>query len=155
MPTCRAKLRRAKCAWTSGECRYTGVGAKDMLAQSSLHLSRRIRVECDGVHLALPPDTEGILLLNIPSYMGGVDLWASGEPRPICLSLFLQHMLSLQHFDSADVAADKFLSCKILLFMDEIRGIAALAGRPAGGAALDEPQSLCDQRLELVAVYGR
>ena len=80
-----------------GGCRYTGVGAKDMLAQSSLHLSRRIRVECDGVHLALPPDTEGILLLNIPSYMGGVDLWASGELRLLCPSPPLHHSPSLEH----------------------------------------------------------
>ena len=37
-------------------------------------------MECDGKPIVLPKDTEGILLLNIPSYMGGVDLWASGIP---------------------------------------------------------------------------
>ena len=36
-------------------------------------------MECDGVSLALPPDIEGLLVLNINSYMGGVDLWASGS----------------------------------------------------------------------------
>ena len=30
--------------------------------------------------IELPKDVEGILLLNIPSYMGGVDLWGSGQP---------------------------------------------------------------------------
>ena len=35
-------------------------------------------MECDGVILDLPEDIEGLLLLNINSYMGGVDLWASG-----------------------------------------------------------------------------
>jgi len=39
-----------------------------------------VQVECDGKPIVLPKDTEGILLLNIPSYMGGVDLWASGIP---------------------------------------------------------------------------
>ena len=38
------------------------------------------QIECDGKPIVLPKDTEGILLLNIPSYMGGVDLWASGLP---------------------------------------------------------------------------
>ena len=35
----------------------------------------------DGGALELPEDIEGILLLNIPSYMGGVNLWASGAAR--------------------------------------------------------------------------
>ena len=33
---------------------------------------------CDGEPLSLPDDIEGVLFLNIHSYMGGVDLWASG-----------------------------------------------------------------------------
>ena len=33
---------------------------------------------CDGEPLTLPDDIEGVLFLNINSYMGGVDLWASG-----------------------------------------------------------------------------
>lgn len=36
------------------------------------------QVEVDGKPLALPADIEGVLLLNIPSYAGGVNLWASG-----------------------------------------------------------------------------
>ena len=36
------------------------------------------QVEVDGRPLALPADIEGVLLLNIPSYAGGVNLWASG-----------------------------------------------------------------------------
>lgn len=41
-----------------------------------------LQVECDGKVLDLPEDIEGILLLNINSYMGGVDLWASGAWQP-------------------------------------------------------------------------
>lgn len=36
------------------------------------------QVEVDGRPLDLPEDIEGVLLLNIASYMGGVNLWASG-----------------------------------------------------------------------------
>ena len=41
-----------------------------------------LQVECDGRPLDLPEDIEGLLLLNINSYMGGVDLWASGTWLP-------------------------------------------------------------------------
>ena len=40
------------------------------------------QVICDGEPLALPDDIEGVLFLNIHSYMGGVDLWASGHSSP-------------------------------------------------------------------------
>ena len=36
------------------------------------------QVICDGEPLDLPDDIEGVIFLNINSYMGGVDLWASG-----------------------------------------------------------------------------
>ena len=34
----------------------------------------------DGRALELPEDIEGIVLLNIPSFMGGVNLWARNAP---------------------------------------------------------------------------
>lgn len=40
------------------------------------------QVVCDGQLLQVPHDIEGILLLNISSYMGGANLWASGRPLP-------------------------------------------------------------------------
>lgn len=58
---------------------YTGAGAADIVLSSRLNLPDSIQVECDGEPIQLPKDIEGILLLNIPSYMGGVDLWASGH----------------------------------------------------------------------------
>lgn len=89
---------------------YTTVGAKDILGHTSRGLARkleaslshslprafkgaavltfkalrgrRVQVLCDGEPLELPEDIEGLLLLNINSYMGGVDLWASGAPQP-------------------------------------------------------------------------
>ncbi|KAG2441183.1 hypothetical protein HXX76_004035 [Chlamydomonas incerta] len=60
---------------------YTGVGARDLLARSCVDLPNRLTLVCDGVEVALPPNTQGILLLNIASYMGGVDLWGNGVWR--------------------------------------------------------------------------
>ncbi|GLI65673.1 hypothetical protein VaNZ11_009277, partial [Volvox africanus] len=57
---------------------YTGVGARDLLARSCVDLPYRLQLECDGSVVELPPSAQGILFLNIPSYMGGVDLWGNG-----------------------------------------------------------------------------
>lgn len=46
--------------------------------QDSDLVSSGMQVVCDGEPLELPDDIEGVLILNIHSYMGGVDLWASG-----------------------------------------------------------------------------
>ncbi|KAK9817740.1 hypothetical protein WJX72_001471 [[Myrmecia] bisecta] len=81
---------------------YTTLGAKYL--GDPRDLPAKLQVECDGELIELPGDIEGILLLNINSYMGGVDLWGSGATGP-------------PHQDQA-------------------------------------PQSFCDGRLEVVAVYG-
>ncbi len=57
---------------------YTGVAAGELLAHSCSGLPKILKIECDGVPLELPPDLEGVVILNIGSYMGGVDLWKSG-----------------------------------------------------------------------------
>ena len=48
-----------------------------------------MQVVCDGQEIDLPHEVEGILVINIPSYMGGVALWAhssgscmSASPQP-------------------------------------------------------------------------
>ncbi|KAL3148265.1 hypothetical protein ABBQ38_013732 [Trebouxia sp. C0009 RCD-2024] len=57
---------------------YTGLGAREIVQHSVRQISKRLQVICDGEPLTLPNDIEGVLFLNINSYMGGVDLWASG-----------------------------------------------------------------------------
>ncbi|DBB13812.1 TPA: hypothetical protein ACH3X3_000808 [Trebouxia sp. C0006] len=57
---------------------YTGLGAREIVQHSVKQISKRLQVICDGEPLSLPDDIEGVLFLNINSYMGGVDLWASG-----------------------------------------------------------------------------
>jgi len=51
-------------------------------SENFMPMSILMQVECDGKLLDLPEDIEGLLLLNINSYMGGVDLWASGAWQP-------------------------------------------------------------------------
>lgn len=65
---CRSRLKNQM--W------YALMGSKEMLFQSCRKLHRRLSVTVDGRELKLPK-LQGIVVLNIPSYMGGTNLWGS------------------------------------------------------------------------------
>lgn len=54
---------------------YAREGAKDMMDRSCSDLPWHVSLEVDGKNIEIPEDAEGVILMNIPSYMGGVDLW--------------------------------------------------------------------------------
>ena len=58
---------------------YTGVAAGELLTHSCQGLTKSLRIECDGTPLLLPPEVEGVIIVNIASYMGGVELWKVGR----------------------------------------------------------------------------
>lgn len=60
---------------------YAKEGAKDIMDRTCADLPWHIRLEVDGVDIEVPEDTEGVLVTNIGSYMGGVDLWQNEEDR--------------------------------------------------------------------------
>jgi diacylglycerol kinase (ATP) len=52
---------------------YYGIlGSKEMLAQKYKNFNRRIKLKCDGKPIDLPT-LQGIVVLNICSYMGGTN----------------------------------------------------------------------------------
>ncbi len=50
-------------------CRYTGVGMQDLVRRSCVGLHQRLTLLCDGVEVPLPPDAEGLVILNIGCHM--------------------------------------------------------------------------------------
>eukprot|EP00850_Spirogloea_muscicola_P009676 SM000054S18162 [mRNA] locus=s54:748531:751158:- [translate_table: standard] len=58
---------------------YAKEGAKDMVDRTCSDLPWQLRLELDGRELNIPQGVQGVLLLNIGSYMGGVDLWQSDD----------------------------------------------------------------------------
>ena len=51
------------------------------MSPSCAELRQHVRVIADGVELELPQRTQGVILLNINSYAGGVRMWDKGGAR--------------------------------------------------------------------------
>lgn len=58
---------------------YAREGAKDILDRTCADLPWQLHLMIDGVEMEISEDIEGILVINIGSYMGGVDLWQNEE----------------------------------------------------------------------------
>ncbi|XP_061346590.1 diacylglycerol kinase 1 isoform X2 [Gastrolobium bilobum] len=58
---------------------YAREGAKNIMDRTFADFPWQIRVEVDGVEIEVPEDAEGVLVANIGSYMGGVDLWQNED----------------------------------------------------------------------------
>ncbi|GFY87491.1 diacylglycerol kinase 2 [Actinidia rufa] len=55
--------------------RYAKEGARDIMDRTCADLPWQVWLEVDGKDILIPKDAEGLIVLNIGSYMGGVDLW--------------------------------------------------------------------------------
>ncbi|XP_048329235.2 diacylglycerol kinase 1 [Ziziphus jujuba] len=58
---------------------YAREGAKNIMDRTFADFHWQVRVVVDGVEIDVPEDAEGVLLANIGSYMGGVDLWQNED----------------------------------------------------------------------------
>ncbi|XP_047332844.1 diacylglycerol kinase 2 [Impatiens glandulifera] len=67
--------------------RYAKEGAKDILDRTCAELPWQVWLEVDGKDIVIPKDTEGLIVLNIGSYMGGVDLWQNDYEHDDSFSL--------------------------------------------------------------------
>ncbi|OQV20412.1 Diacylglycerol kinase delta [Hypsibius exemplaris] len=58
---------------------YGVLGVKELQKQTYQHLEQRVQLECDGQRIPLP-SLQGIVVLNISSYMGGANFWGGTKP---------------------------------------------------------------------------
>ena len=58
---------------------YGLFGAYDFIFHSHRDLREQVKVFADGEEIDLPRDAEGVILLNINSYAGGVKMWEKGK----------------------------------------------------------------------------
>ncbi|CAH9078626.1 unnamed protein product [Cuscuta europaea] len=58
---------------------YAREGARSIMDRTFADFPWQVRVEVDGIEIEVPEDAEGVLVANISSYMGGVDLWQNED----------------------------------------------------------------------------
>ncbi|CAK7354632.1 unnamed protein product [Dovyalis caffra] len=71
--------------------RYAREGARDMMDRACADLPWQVWLEVDGKDIHIPKDCEGLIVLNIGSYMGGVDLWQNDYEHDDDFSLQSMH----------------------------------------------------------------
>jgi len=54
---------------------YVLYGAREIVDRSCSGMASQIRVLCDGEEVEIPREAEGIIILNINSFAGGVKMW--------------------------------------------------------------------------------
>lgn len=59
---------------------YGVLGARDAALLSCASFCSTVRVSADGVDVPLPVGARGVVLLNVPTFMGGVTPWRAGAP---------------------------------------------------------------------------
>ncbi|XP_065354344.1 diacylglycerol kinase eta isoform X2 [Calliphora vicina] len=63
---------------------YGVLGSKQLLQKTCKNLEQRVQLECDGQRIPLP-SLQGIVILNIPSFMGGTNFWGNTKKDDIFL----------------------------------------------------------------------
>ena len=62
---------------------YGLLAGKEFTATVHKNLERKISLECDGKLVILPPRLQGLVFLNIPSYMAGTNFWGTDKEKKV------------------------------------------------------------------------
>lgn len=76
--------------------RYAKEGARDIMDRTCADLPWQVWLEVDGKDIPIPKDAEGLIVLNIGSYMGGVDLWQNDYEHDDDFNLQSMHDKTLE-----------------------------------------------------------
>ena len=122
---------------------YVVSGAEDAIKASCAGLPDEIILIADGVEVPVPPGSQGIILLNIDSYAGGVPLWSHGE-RP-------QRIRGRRHSDG-DLLDRQRSSPSDDFDSEDFAGELDYEEKLAKVTACDLPSSCQDGLLDVVSI---
>ncbi len=79
---CRSRMRN--------HMLYGILGSKELIQRTFKNLEQKVLLECDGTKIPLK-NVQGIVVLNIPSYTGGVNFWGQNSKA--------EHVFTIPSFD--------------------------------------------------------
>ncbi|CAH0722984.1 unnamed protein product, partial [Brenthis ino] len=90
---------------------YGVLGSKEWVNRTYRHLGQRVQLECDGQRIPLP-ELQGIVVLNISSFMGGTNFWGGTRGDDLFLApSFDDRILEVVAvFGSAQMAASRLIN---------------------------------------------
>ncbi|XP_063611612.1 LOW QUALITY PROTEIN: diacylglycerol kinase eta-like [Penaeus indicus] len=90
---------------------YGVLASKEWLCKTYKNLDQRVQLECDGERIPLP-SLQGIVVLNIPSFMGGTNFWGGTKEDDCFLApSFDDKILEVVAvFGSAQMAASRIIN---------------------------------------------
>ncbi|XP_077284434.1 diacylglycerol kinase eta [Arctopsyche grandis] len=89
---------------------YGVLGSREWVQRTYRHLGQRVQLECDGQKIPLP-ELQGIVVLNIPSFMGGTNFWGCDGGGPFLPPSFDDRVLEVVAvFGSAQMAASRLIN---------------------------------------------
>ncbi|XP_011164815.1 diacylglycerol kinase eta isoform X7 [Solenopsis invicta] len=90
---------------------YGVLGSKQWIQKTYKNLEQRVQLECDGQRIPLP-SLQGIVVLNIPSFMGGTNFWGGSKEGDLFLApSFDDRILEVVAvFGSVQMAASRLIN---------------------------------------------
>ncbi|XP_019863877.1 PREDICTED: diacylglycerol kinase eta-like [Amphimedon queenslandica] len=66
---------------TKNKILYGYLGGREFFTNTQKNLERKLKLECDGKEIQLPQRLQGLVFLNIPSYMSGTNFWGTEREK--------------------------------------------------------------------------
>jgi diacylglycerol kinase (ATP) len=130
---------------------YFFAGGEEAIKSSCANLAQQIFVVADGTEIQLPPDSQGIIFLNIDSYAGGIPMWSNGlkPQKRIKRSFSVGDSVHGNGNDSS--FSDSFEDC---CSPKSFEDFAEVGSSSKALTNCDSPSSCQDGLLDVVSVRG-
>jgi diacylglycerol kinase (ATP) len=130
---------------------YFFAGGEEAIKSSCANLAQQISVVADGTEIQLPPDSQGIIFLNIDSYAGGIPMWSNGLKPQKRIKRSFSEGDSVHGSGNDRSFSDSFEDC---CSPKSFEDFAEVGSSSKALTNCDSPSSCQDGLLDVVSVRG-